>query len=141
VVPNGPVMLDPDRVDQILRNLVDNALKFSPTDSPVRVYAEIRDGSVQVAVSDRGSGIPAGDLPHIFDRFHQAGETLTREVEGAGLGLYITKRLVEAMGGSIEVSSEPGRGTTFTVSLPQAGPSPVRAGAASGAEVGLEALS
>jgi signal transduction histidine kinase len=141
VMPNGAVVVDPDRVDQILRNLVDNALKFSPADSPVRVYAEIRDGSVQVAVSDRGSGIPREDLPHIFDRFHQAGETLTREVEGAGLGLYITKRLVEAMGGSIEVTSEPGRGTTFTVNLPQASPSPVRAGAASGAEIGFESLS
>src|SRR5439155_1005885 len=68
-----------------------------------------------------GAGIPPQDLPHIFERFHQAGEVLSREAEGAGLGLYITKRLVEAMGGTIDVSSTPGEGSTFRITLPLAG--------------------
>ena len=69
---------------------------------------------------DHGVGIEEVDLPHIFDRFHQATEVLTRETQGAGLGLYITKRLVEALGGSIDVGSSPGKGSTFTVRMPQA---------------------
>jgi signal transduction histidine kinase/MFS family permease len=114
----GPVMLDPLRVDQILRNLVGNALKFSTPESPVSVAASAVDGRLRLSIADRGVGIPAKELPNIFDRFHQAGPVLTREAEGAGLGLYITKRLVEAMGGSIEVSSKPGEGSTFLVDLP-----------------------
>ncbi|MGH2572587.1 MAG: ATP-binding protein [Actinomycetota bacterium] len=114
----GRVMIDPLRVDQVLRNLVGNALKFSPAGSPVSVAATADNGWLRLSVADRGVGISESDLPHIFDRFHQAGPVLTREAEGAGLGLYITKRLVEAMEGSIEVSSTPGEGSTFLVSLP-----------------------
>lgn len=114
----GAVLIDPQRVDQILRNLVENALKFSPVDSTVTVSASIGPGSVALEVTDRGVGIPAGDLPMIFDRFHQAGQVMTRENEGAGLGLFITKRLVEAMDGTIEVASTMGEGTTFTVRIP-----------------------
>jgi signal transduction histidine kinase len=112
------VVVDSDRLDQIVRNLVENALKFSPPDSAVRIEAARDDAEMRLTVSDRGQGIPPQALPHIFDRFHQAGEVLTRDTEGAGLGLYITKRLVEAMGGTIEVSSEMGKGSTFRVSLP-----------------------
>jgi signal transduction histidine kinase len=111
------VAVDPPRVDQILRNLLGNALKFSPGDSPVDVEARVRGGRLVLSVSDRGIGIPQEELPRIFDRFHQAGDVLSREAEGAGLGLYITKRLVEAMGGSIEVTSTPGAGSTFRVSI------------------------
>jgi signal transduction histidine kinase len=119
---DGPVELDPDRVDQVLRNLIGNALKFSPPSSPVVVRAHIRDGTVRLSVTDRGIGIPPEHLPHVFERFHQAGSVLTRQAEGAGLGLYITKRLVEAMGGTIAVTSSPGLGSTFEVTLPQPGP-------------------
>lgn len=112
------VVVDPQRLDQVIRNLVDNALKFSPPDAEVLVKAELKEGSFRVSVIDGGPGIAPGDLPRIFDRFHQAGKALTREADGAGLGLYITKRLVEAMQGTISVASGPGHGSTFVVTVP-----------------------
>jgi signal transduction histidine kinase len=115
------VALDPDRVDQVLRNLVGNALKFSPPEAPIDLTATVQDGRIEFAVADRGIGIAPQELPHLFERFRQAGSVLTRSAEGAGLGLYITKRLVDAMGGSIEVDSEVGRGSTFRVGLPVGG--------------------
>ncbi len=115
---SGTVMIDPQRVDQIVRNLVENALKFSPPDAPVTVRAAVSDGTIEIAVHDEGIGITEEHLPRIFDRFHQGGNVLTREAEGAGLGLYITKRLVDAMGGSIEVSSAAEKGSTFRVRIP-----------------------
>jgi len=114
----GTAFLDPQRVEQVIRNLIDNALKFSPQDSQVFLEASRADGTLRVSVADHGPGIAEDELPHIFERFHQAGEVLTREAEGAGLGLYISKRLVEAMGGTIEARSVPGEGATFTVTLP-----------------------
>jgi signal transduction histidine kinase len=117
----GSVLIDPDRVDQVLRNLVENALKFSPDHSQVLVAAALANSSLQLSVTDQGSGIPAEALPYIFERFHQAGEVMTREAEGAGLGLYITKRLIEAMGGTIDVESTVGLGSTFRVVLPKDG--------------------
>jgi signal transduction histidine kinase len=118
----GTIVVDPQRLDQIVRNLVENALKFSPRESPVTVCAAATDGILTLAVTDAGAGIAPEDLPHIFDRFHQGGKVSTRENEGAGLGLYITRRLVEAMEGTIDVRSEPGGGSTFTVTIPRDGP-------------------
>jgi signal transduction histidine kinase len=111
-------VIDPQRVEQVVRNLIDNALKFSPQDSQVFLEADMDHGTLSISVTDHGVGIAEAELPYIFERFHQAGEVLTREAEGAGLGLYISKRLVEAMGGTIEVRSSPGEGSTFTVTLP-----------------------
>ena len=118
VQQDGVVVVDPQRLDQILRNLIENALKFSPDDSTVFVEGRLIDGRVELSVADQGVGIKQEDIPRIFDRFHQAGHALTREAEGAGLGLYITKRLVDAMGGNISVTSAPGEGATFRVTLP-----------------------
>jgi two-component system sensor histidine kinase BaeS len=84
----------------------------------VLLEAEVVGDEVMITVADQGEGIGAEELPSIFDRFHQAGDVMSREQEGAGLGLYITKRLVDAMGGSIEVTSEPGHGSTFVVRIP-----------------------
>jgi signal transduction histidine kinase len=114
----GKAHLDPQRVEQVVRNLIDNALKFSPQDSQVFLDASVTDGKLQISVTDQGRGIAEEDLPYIFERFHQAGEVLTREAEGAGLGLYISKQLIEAMGGTIAVRSAPGEGAMFTVTLP-----------------------
>src|SRR5438105_7797252 len=114
----GTAFLDPQRVEQVIRNLIDNALKFSPQDSQVFLEVSREDGTLRISVADHGPGIAEDELPHIFERFHQAGEVLTREAEGAGLGLYISKRLVEAMGGTIEARSVLGEGATFTVTLP-----------------------
>jgi signal transduction histidine kinase len=116
--PGATVRTDPHRLDQILRNLVENALKFSPPGAPVQIDAVVRDDWFQISVTDQGIGIPLEDLPRIFDRFHQVGQAMTREQEGAGLGLYITKRLVEAMGGTVSVTSVPEQGSTFRVWLP-----------------------
>jgi signal transduction histidine kinase len=115
--------IDPQRVEQIIRNLLDNALKFSEPEEAVSVVGRLDGDLVVLEVSDRGRGIRPEDQSRIFDRFHQAGEVLTREREGAGLGLYITKRLVEAMGGWIEVRSEPDVGSTFVVRIPREPPS------------------
>jgi signal transduction histidine kinase len=112
------VVIDPNRTEQILRNLIENALKFSPPDSQVFLTGKVEDGLIQISVADQGVGISKEEIPRIFERFHQAGEVMTREAEGAGLGLYITKRLVEAMEGEISVESNPGEGTTFRVTLP-----------------------
>jgi signal transduction histidine kinase len=121
---NGPdepatVRIDADRVEQILRNLVQNALKFSPSDKEVSVSARRSAKGVDFEVADRGVGIPANELANIFDRFHQAGDGGRREREGVGLGLYIAKRLLEEMGGEITVDSTPGQGATFRIRIPQ----------------------
>lgn len=118
----GTVAIDPQRVDQIVRNLVENALKFSPPEARVVVAARVEGEQIVVEVTDRGVGIAEEDLPRIFDRFHQAGRVMTREAEGAGLGLFITKRLVEAMGGTISVTSTPGRGSCFRIAIPNGSP-------------------
>lgn len=121
---NGPeepatVRIDPDRVEQVLRNLVQNALKFSPPDEQVTVSARRPPGGVNFEVADRGVGIPPDEIANIFDRFHQAGNGGRREREGVGLGLYIAKRLLEEMGGEITVESAPGQGATFRIRIPQ----------------------
>jgi signal transduction histidine kinase len=115
---NGHAHIDPHRTSQVLRNLVQNALKFSPPGTPVEVAVDRQDGLVEFTVSDRGMGIPAEELDRVFDRFHQVRQAVDPIEEGAGLGLYISKRLVEAMGGTISVRSSPGDGSTFRVSLP-----------------------
>jgi signal transduction histidine kinase len=123
---------DPHRLGQVLTNLLENALKFSLSGSDVALSAAASDGRIAFEVRDRGVGIPAEELGRIFERFHQTDAASTRKAEGAGLGLYITKRLVEAMGGDIGVASEVGLGSTFTVRLPlrTAAPAPVRPSAA-----------
>jgi signal transduction histidine kinase len=113
-----PVVIDPHRTEQVLRNLIENALKFSPPDSQVFLTGTVEGDRIRVSVADQGVGIKEEEIPRIFERFHQAGAVMTRETEGAGLGLYISKRLVEAMNGGISVRSSAGEGTTFEVTLP-----------------------
>ena len=112
------VVTDAQRLGQIARNLIENAIKFSPDDQSVRVTA-IRNGmTLDLEVVDQGAGIPHGELEQIFDRFHQVGGSLRRRGQGLGLGLYIVRNLVDALNGTIRVRSMPGDGTTFSVSLP-----------------------
>lgn len=113
-----PVPADPDRLERIVTNLLSNALKYSPPDSPVAVRARAQDGEVVVSVSDQGQGIAAEDVPHIFERFYRT--TGVRKVDSLGLGLFITRSLVEAHGGRVWVESEPGKGSTFSFALPTA---------------------
>jgi signal transduction histidine kinase len=113
-------------VEQVLHNLLDNAVKFSPPDASVILGAEEPGNALEFTVIDRGGGIPPEELSRIFERFHQVGDPMTREQDGVGLGLYISKRIVDEMGGEIRVSSEVGQGTTFRVRLPhRPAPDPV----------------
>ena len=115
------VPVDRSRIRQLLLNLLTNAVKYTPRGGSVRVQLGQSDGRVKLSVADTGVGIAPGDLPHIFDRFWRADSARTRtgERSGAGLGLAICKWIAEAHGGQIDVASRPGRGTTFTVTLPR----------------------
>ncbi len=113
-----PVCADEDRLERIIINLLSNALKYSDPATPVRIRARVEDGMVAVSIADRGYGIAPEDLPHLFERYYRAKGM--RKTEGIGLGLYITRMLVEAHGGRIEVESRVGEGSTFTFTLPRA---------------------
>jgi signal transduction histidine kinase len=120
--PPVPARADPERLERILVNLVSNALKYSPGQGEVTIRAERAEGGALLAVSDRGVGIAPEDLPHVFERFFRARGA--RQPEGLGLGLYITRLLVYAHGGCIDVESQLGCGSTFEVFLPAAPPLP-----------------
>jgi signal transduction histidine kinase len=142
VAPEGPLppfRADPLRLRQVLGNLLDNALKFTPRDGTVtlavrattldggddgdpygRALLAVPRGAVEFRVQDTGKGIPAQEHEKIFQAFYQVDGSSTREHGGTGLGLSIVKRLVDAHGGQIRIESEPGRGTTFLVTIPEA---------------------
>ncbi|MBX2871316.1 MAG: response regulator, partial [Saprospiraceae bacterium] len=109
---------DPVQIQQILTNLISNALKFTPSDGDVQVKLGVQSQQLQIGVEDTGIGIAEKDLPHVFDRFYQADNSTTRVGEGTGIGLAHTRELVRLMGGEIKVESEVGKGTRFLVSLP-----------------------
>jgi signal transduction histidine kinase/CHASE3 domain sensor protein len=118
------VMADRHRLQQILVNLVGNAIKFTPENGTIRVAAQ-RDGTTaSIFIQDTGKGIPADRLQAIFEPFVQVEDSLTRTASGAGLGLAISRDLARAMGGDLQVTSELGKGSTFTVVLPLADPTP-----------------
>jgi heavy metal sensor kinase len=123
-MPPEPLVLavDRSRVRQLALNLIENAVKYTPQGGQVSVELGASDGRILLTVADTGIGIAPGDLPHVFDRFWRADSARTRTGArpGTGLGLAICKWIAEAHGGTIEVQSRPGRGTTFTVVLPQA---------------------
>ncbi len=118
-----PVSADGDRVVQVLTNLLGNALRHTPAGNRVAVEAEPRENAVVFWVKDTGAGIPAGDLPHVFERFYRAEKSRSRSEArgGSGLGLAISRALIEAMGGRIRAESPgPGKGARFSFSLPLA---------------------
>ncbi len=121
LLPLKPVMVMGDRryIEQMLTNLLDNAVKFS--NPPNKVLAEIRDmeQEVEIKISDSGVGIPSEDLPRIFERFYRVDKSRSVEIEGTGLGLAIVKHIVDAHRGTICVESTLGKGTTFIVTLPK----------------------
>jgi len=122
-LPSEPVVVSVDRsrVRQLALNLIENAVKYTPRGGQVSVELGSSNGRAVFTVADTGIGIAPGDLPHVFDRFWRADSARTRTSEraGTGLGLAICKWIAEAHGGTIEVQSRPGRGTTFTVGLPR----------------------
>jgi heavy metal sensor kinase len=111
---------DAERVSQVIVNLVTNAIHYTPAGGKVVVETSREDQLAVLKVSDTGVGIPAADLPKVFDRFYRVDQSRSREKGGSGLGLAITKAIVAAHGGTIEVSSTPGQGTTFIVRIPVA---------------------
>src|SRR6266536_3092340 len=120
-LPAVRVQADRTRLRQILNNLLSNAIKFTPPGGRVTVTATAAGSDLLITVADTGIGIAAEDLSRVFDQFQQVGDPVAQRV-GTGLGLALTRRLVEAHGGSVGVESELGRGSRFTVRLPAAGP-------------------
>jgi signal transduction histidine kinase len=112
------VMGDESKLRQVLANLVDNAVKYSPDGGLVEVRLSCDNGHCLIAVADEGLGIPTDELERIFEKFYRLDPEQTHGVGGSGLGLYICRELVERMSGSLTVASEPGHGSTFTVELP-----------------------
>lgn len=112
------VYADQGQLDQILNNLVSNAIKYSPAGGTITIGGEIKGDEWVGSVSDEGMGIPKEQISKLFERFHRIDSKLTRHVSGTGLGLFITKSLIEAQGGRIWVESEQGKGTTFYFALP-----------------------
>jgi signal transduction histidine kinase len=139
VYPSGRIELDVDSalppiegdaalLRRVIDNLIDNALKYSDPDSPITLRLR-RDGDgVAIAVIDRGMGIDAADLPHIFTPFFRADRSRTRKTGGVGMGLTLVRRIVTAHGGSVEVKSSIGQGTEMCVRIPSSGPSPSSSG-------------
>jgi signal transduction histidine kinase len=120
--PEGPVRgwWDRDRLEQVLENLLSNAIKYSPEGGEIRVHIERGPAEARVAVADRRLGIAAEALPRLFGRFYRAEAASNSPIKGLGLGLYISRSLIEAHGGAMGVESEPGRGSTFRFTLPLA---------------------
>jgi signal transduction histidine kinase/DNA-binding response OmpR family regulator len=117
VEPSIVIEADPGRLRQILYNLLSNAIKYTPDQGTISVVVTRADGEVRIAVSDTGAGIASDDHDRVFEEFRQVGDP-TQHQSGTGLGLALTRRLVEAHGGRIELDSELGRGSTFVVALP-----------------------
>ena len=113
-------LADEDKLRQVLVNLLDNAIKYSPDGGDVTVELAGGDGRVRVTVRDRGLGIPPGEQERIFEKFYRLDPALTRGVGGSGLGLFISRELVSRMGGSLSVRSQRGEGAAFVVELPAA---------------------
>ena len=114
----GELNADERKLKQILLNLLSNAVKFTPEGGKIKVVARRVDDMVEIAVSDMGIGIALKDQATVFEEFKQVGSDYTRKAEGTGLGLALTRKLVELHGGTIRLESEPGKGSTFTFTLP-----------------------
>jgi two-component system phosphate regulon sensor histidine kinase PhoR len=113
-----PVSADESKARQVLVNLIDNAVKYSPNGGRIELRLGRRNGYVEIAVKDEGLGIPASEQDHIFEKFYRLDPDMARGVGGTGLGLYICRELAERMGGRVRVTSWPGSGSTFFFELP-----------------------
>lgn len=112
------VWADADRLEQVLTNLIDNAIRHTQKGGTVTVQASTLPSGVKIDITDTGSGIPQEDLPFVFQRFYKADKARTRGRSGTGLGLAIAKNIVEAHGGQLSVHSKIGEGTTFSCFIP-----------------------
>jgi heavy metal sensor kinase len=119
--PALPCAGDPERMGQVITNLLGNAIEYSQECGEVRISGERQSGTVKLSVSNSGPGIAVEDLPRIFERFYRVDKARSGSGGHTGLGLAISKAIVEAHGGSLEAASRPGEGATFTVRLPEGG--------------------
>ncbi|MCB9357744.1 MAG: HAMP domain-containing histidine kinase [Calditrichaeota bacterium] len=114
-------MADPRRWQLVVKNLVDNAVKYAPAGGMIDVYLAKRDGKIELTVSDEGQGFAPDEPARLFERFYRIGDEDTRASQGVGLGLYLVKEIVSAMRGTVSAASPgPGKGSTFTVTVPEA---------------------
>jgi two-component system phosphate regulon sensor histidine kinase PhoR len=116
--PDLRALVNSPLIEQAVVNLVDNALKYSDPDTPVRVAAEQSDGAIVIKVEDRGRGIDPKHFPRLFERFYRVDKARSRKLGGTGLGLAIVKHIVQAHAGEVQVESELGKGSLFTIVLP-----------------------
>jgi signal transduction histidine kinase len=119
-MPADRVILAGDRLrlEQVMHNLLGNAVKYSPGGGPITLRVQVNAAAVQISVSDRGVGIAPDALPHLFKRFYRAPEAGRVRPDGIGIGLYIVREIVQQHGGAVAVASTPGEGSTFTITLP-----------------------
>jgi signal transduction histidine kinase len=113
-----PILADPRNIEEVLNNLLSNAINYSPDGGKVAVTAKGFEHIIEIKVSDEGVGIPPEEVPKVFEKFYRVKHPKTRHITGTGLGLSLVKGIVEAYHGSIGVESAPGKGTTFTIILP-----------------------
>jgi len=116
--PLPPVSADAEKLKRVVINLLSNSIKYSPADGRIKISMERNDGSLRVSIRDSGVGIPKKDQKKVFDKFFRSENVIKLVPDGSGLGLFIAKSLVEAMGGKIWFDSEEGKGTTFYFTLP-----------------------
>jgi len=116
------ILADPDKLEQVLINLLDNAIKFTPAGGTVTVNALDLGEKIRIEVTDTGTGIPPKDIPRIFERFYRVDAARSREMGGTGLGLSIVKHIVQAHGESVAVESTVGKGSTFSFTMKKARP-------------------
>jgi signal transduction histidine kinase len=118
--PTVPLLVEGDalRLEQVLQNLIQNAIKYTPEGGPIIVRVEQRADQVWMTVCDRGIGIPEAARPQLFQRFYRADNVAVGPIRGIGIGLYVVRELVTLHGGTVEVISTEGRGSAFTVRLP-----------------------
>jgi signal transduction histidine kinase len=112
------VMANRTNIEEVLSNLISNAIRYTPSNGKIEVWADQNGDCVNLHVADTGLGIAEDELEHIFDRFYRVKNEHTRYINGTGLGLAIVKSIVESHHGTIHVESEPGQGTHFTICLP-----------------------
>lgn len=135
------IEVDPERLERVLRNLLENAIHYTPPDGTITIRAGVAvPGWVELSLADTGSGIPAEELPRIFERFYRSDKSRERLHGHSGLGLAIVREIVEAHGGQVEVESTLGRGTTFRFTVPQAEEAPVEAEASPSAAPAQRAI-
>jgi signal transduction histidine kinase len=111
-------MIDVTLIVRVISNLVENAIKYSGEGSSIKIVSTDDEKWVYVKIEDNGAGIKKEDLEHIFDKFYRVKNDANHAIKGSGLGLYLVKYFVELHGGNIEVESEVGKGTTFSIKLP-----------------------